>query len=156
MFLYFEGRSTLSGSWLVGYAPPPVSRHMYVLLNAPLGFNHSIRCLIFVLFVSTVKYEYIHGTKNCTYILFSNVYIFYQYISTLQCTPLYVVSIAFQRKGSVIGWCQCLGELARCSLGTKAIPGRWHFSTTVKRRTKSKSKYLWFNRVTFLFSVCAI
>ena len=42
-------RSTLSGSWLVGYAPPPVSRHMYVLLNAPLGFNHSIRCSIFVL-----------------------------------------------------------------------------------------------------------
>ena len=91
---------------------------MYVLLNAPLGFNHSIRCLILVQFVSTVKYEYIHGTKNCTYILFSNVYIFYQYISTLQCTPLYVVSIAFQRKGSVIGWCQCLGEPARCSLGT--------------------------------------
>ena len=155
MFLYFEGRSTLSGSWLVGYAPPPVSRHMYVLLNAPLGFNHSIRCLIFVLFVSTVKYEYIHGTKYCTYILFSNVYIFYQYISTLQCTPLYVVSIAFQRKGSVIGWCQCLGELARCSLGTKAIPRRWQFST-VKSQTKSKSKYLWFNRVTFLFSVYAI
>ena len=101
---------------------------------------------------SIVKYKYIHGTKNCTYILFSNVYIillifydmccYYQYISTLQCTPLYVVSIAFQRKGSVIGWCQCLGELARCSLGTKAIPGRWHFSITGKRRTKSKSKYL--------------